>query len=261
MLKAELDKKMQECQKMAEALVEMERRKMEERILQQQEELELLRHRLKAFESQDNSSDKTRSSTEMDGSSFARKLLSMYTNEDPGMEKSMDLDNEEADQDSQAPDFAKKSFLSTVYEEDEEDEDDKEKPADDEVHKEVIEEKIVRPARTPLSIRDLVKEENHGEYVMRFHGLDKSSRLERIHNIFTLCGNYREMYQHSSTPYPTKKSSPSSSPTKEAVNAPAVNLFSSDLVASGKKQNVTEKIIEENFLDFKENCNPLVTPL
>lgn len=130
--------------------------------------------------------------------------------------------SDEADQDEQAPNFSKKSFLSTVYEEDEEDEGDKEKPADDEVNNEVIEEKIVRTARTPLTIRDLVKEENHGESVMPFDGLDKSSRLERIQNIFTLCGNYMELYQHSSTPYPTKKSSTSSSPAKKAVNAPAV---------------------------------------
>ncbi|CAI9775996.1 unnamed protein product [Fraxinus pennsylvanica] len=38
MLKRELERKIQECQKMANEFVEMERRKMEERMLQQQRE-------------------------------------------------------------------------------------------------------------------------------------------------------------------------------------------------------------------------------
>lgn len=182
-LKIELEDKIQECHRMADTLVEMERKKMEEKILQQQEELEVLRRRLEDIESDlQNSREKNRS-VELEGSNFAKKLLEIYTDEDPGMEKSMDLDkssdldlgkrgvvvthttennsdqviigtfpnmsnsscDEAGNQDLYASNLANKTSLSTVYEDEEEeiDEDDGKENLVDEVQKEVIQEKRV----------------------------------------------------------------------------------------------------------------------
>ncbi|GFY85432.1 P-loop containing nucleoside triphosphate hydrolases superfamily protein [Actinidia rufa] len=97
MLKRELEKKILECENMATEFVELERRKMEKRILQQQQELELLRYRLEEIElellnSSDRNGEDNGGIVSLDGSSFAKRLLGIYSNEDPGMEKSMDLD-------------------------------------------------------------------------------------------------------------------------------------------------------------------------
>ncbi|GFY81708.1 P-loop containing nucleoside triphosphate hydrolases superfamily protein [Actinidia rufa] len=97
MLKRELEKKILECEKMATEFVELERRKMEERLLQQQQEFELLRHRLEEielelFNSRDRNGEDNGGIGSLEGSSFAKRLFEIYSNEDPGMEKSMDLD-------------------------------------------------------------------------------------------------------------------------------------------------------------------------
>ncbi|KAF8394248.1 hypothetical protein HHK36_020455 [Tetracentron sinense] len=94
-LKLELEKKLQECQQMANEFVELGRRRMEEKILQQQEEVEMLRRRLEEIESElcrsrDNNGENNRLQ-HTDGSSFARRLLEIYADGDQGMEKSMDL--------------------------------------------------------------------------------------------------------------------------------------------------------------------------
>ncbi|KAF9608175.1 hypothetical protein IFM89_007561 [Coptis chinensis] len=94
-LKLELDKKLQECQKMADEFVEMGKRQMEEKILQQQKEHELLRRRLEELETElQQSRDKTGHDKvrEVEGSGFAKRLLELYADADQGMEKSMDLD-------------------------------------------------------------------------------------------------------------------------------------------------------------------------
>ncbi|KAF9595875.1 hypothetical protein IFM89_005361 [Coptis chinensis] len=94
-LKLELEKKLQECQKMADEFVEMGKRRMEEKILQQQKELELLRRRLEELETElQQSRDKTGHDKvrEVEGSGFAKRLLELYADADQGMEKSMDLD-------------------------------------------------------------------------------------------------------------------------------------------------------------------------
>ncbi|KAJ7954683.1 Kinesin-like protein [Quillaja saponaria] len=96
-LKQELEKKLEECQKMANEFVELERRRMEERILQQQQEVEMLRKRLEEIESElcrsrDESGEGNESKI-MDASGFARRLLRIYKSqeEDPGMMKSIDM--------------------------------------------------------------------------------------------------------------------------------------------------------------------------
>ncbi|KAL9331325.1 hypothetical protein ACSQ67_000935 [Phaseolus vulgaris] len=52
LLRQELEKKLAECQRMTNEFVELERKRMEERILQQQEEVETLRRRLEEIELQ-----------------------------------------------------------------------------------------------------------------------------------------------------------------------------------------------------------------
>ncbi|XP_077252840.1 kinesin-like protein KIN-10A [Tasmannia lanceolata] len=94
-LKLELEKKLQECQRMANELVELERRRMEEKILQQQEEVEMLRRRLEEIESElchSKRNNGERLVEEMDGSGIMKRLSEIYVDGESGMEKSMDLD-------------------------------------------------------------------------------------------------------------------------------------------------------------------------
>ncbi|PSS23901.1 Kinesin-like protein [Actinidia chinensis var. chinensis] len=340
MLKRELEKKILECEKMATEFVELERRKMEKRILQQQQELELLRYRLEEIElellnSSDRNGEDNGGIVSLDGSSFAKRLLGIYSNEDPGMEKSMDLDRsmdlvtgkqeifvqdtkyiEDGSQevgnnseltlwdhtkintlnhDAFAPIFANKVSLSTVFEEGEEaeeQEEDKENLVDEEVQKEVIEEKIVysspilnfnsvsfTPAphsfamKPDLSIqtvdyfRDKSDEKRAGSEIKGEPENAKdtaSSRRTRIQNIFTLCGNYRELSQHNRTPVSAKKRSgsfdPHSSPVRtigdNSVLKKSLNEICGNVLVCDKTEN---KILDsgEIAVDSKENYNPL----
>ncbi|KAM7485389.1 hypothetical protein LguiA_001398 [Lonicera macranthoides] len=295
LLKIELEKKIEECQKMADEYVEMERRKMEEKIFQQQQELEMLRRRLEEIESELCQSRDGNVSTEIDGNGFAKRLCQAYGDEDPGMEKSMDLDKsfdldvgkressqrtsntcikailgypqltnskEEEENDMFVPNFSSKQCLSTVFEEEEEGDDDKGKHVDEEVQKEVIEENTVRSSqRSNVNTGSFVQslgllgslEENHVGNGLRNesqNGKNEAfSRQKRIQNIFTLCGNYRELSQHNTTPIPTSKMS-----------------YNENLVASDQfenKENLQEKISkisgfdEMKSFDSKENYNPL----
>ncbi|XP_042512952.1 kinesin-like protein KIN-10A isoform X2 [Macadamia integrifolia] len=95
-LKLELEKRLQECHQKANEFVELGRRRLEEKILQHQQEVEILRQRLEEIEttlnsSTDRSGDKSRLQN-LDGSSLAKKLMEIYSDGDNGMEKSMDLD-------------------------------------------------------------------------------------------------------------------------------------------------------------------------
>ncbi|XP_042490730.1 kinesin-like protein KIN-10A [Macadamia integrifolia] len=94
-LKLELEKRLQECHQKANEFVELERRKLEEKILQHQQEVEMLRQREEIEttlnSSTDRSGDKNRLQN-LDGSSLAKKLMEIYSDGDNGMEKSMDLD-------------------------------------------------------------------------------------------------------------------------------------------------------------------------
>ncbi|GAA0165497.1 microtubule binding motor protein [Lithospermum erythrorhizon] len=190
-LKRELEQKVQECKTMSDELVEMERRRMEEMILKQQEEVEMLRRRLEEVESELRLSMGARRSVDLEGSSFAKRFMDACGEGADGMVKSMDLDksldmeigkrdgtlanmsfinNSNSETVGMPSSLANGSYLSTVYEEDEEE--------DEEVQKEVIEEKTV----------------------------DSSSRMMRIQNIFTLCGDYREL-PHNKTDLPSESHS------------------------------------------------------
>ncbi|KAL3634456.1 hypothetical protein CASFOL_021510 [Castilleja foliolosa] len=190
-LKNELERKISECQKMANEVLEMERRKMEQKMLQQQREVEMLRQRLEDIENELRKSRAGNASVEIDGGNFMKKLLEAC-NDESDMVKSMDLDRS-IDMETHVvvssgytngygevvPSFTpNKSYLTTVYEEDECENE------DDEVQKEVIEEKklVVTPDVSSRLCNEL---ENPDD-----------ARQLRIQNIFTLCGNYRELSQH-----------------------------------------------------------------
>ncbi|KAK7344036.1 hypothetical protein VNO77_13250 [Canavalia gladiata] len=112
-----------------------------------------------------------------------------------------------------APNFGQRACLSTVYEEEGEGEQDhEEKGEDEEVEKEVIEEKRVcsidKPnAAVSLATLNSNRSPKREDNCFKVNSEDNSSRLLRIQNIFTLCGNQRELSQHIGTPIPTKKRS------------------------------------------------------
>ncbi|KAA8548912.1 hypothetical protein F0562_000596 [Nyssa sinensis] len=107
-----------------------------------------------------------------------------------------------------------------------------------------------------------------------------SSRRLRIQNIFTLCGNYRELSQHTTIPIPAKKRfedfDPDSSPVRtigeDSTVQKSFNEISqlhesvaADPLASNKlenKQKLTQPQIhnirdsDERVLESKENFNP-----
>ncbi|KAL3506163.1 hypothetical protein ACH5RR_031545 [Cinchona calisaya] len=350
-LKSELEKKIQECKKMADEFVEMERRKMENMILQYQQEVEMLRQRLKEIEAELCHSSVGAGSSDMDGSNFVRKLLETYS-EDPGMVKSMDLDksydldsgkqdviyksgntehqsvlgfdirkNSRGEEDYDAfQSFSSKACLSTVFEEEEEElgGDDKEKFLDEEVQKEVIEEKKVVCSSTLVAKSNTRRNFDGGSFAesplilvaspqlsclnqekieenLRDTAMEKllhsespsepesakdsaSSRRMRIQNIFTLCGNHRELSQHSRTPISAQKRSenidPMASPVRRTEENSAAKLFnevkqlqksfSKDILAldnpgndqiqmRSMKLNTLGSI--ENSMDLKENYN------
>uniref|UniRef100_A0A1J3JP91 Kinesin motor domain-containing protein n=2 Tax=Noccaea caerulescens TaxID=107243 RepID=A0A1J3JP91_NOCCA len=216
LLKSELDKKLEECRRMAEEFVEMERRRMEERIVQQQEELEMMRRRLEEIELEFRRSKDGGSTDETSG--FAKRLKSLYSDDDPGMVKSMDLDMGDSEPVKQvwgaalsyqpsntissnlsnvlqskssenmvAQMYPDRVCLSTVFEEEE---------VDEEEEKVIVEDKSICSISAPmpsLKFEDLGKENC-------FNNTDdkesESSRKLRIQNIFTLCGNQRELSQH-----------------------------------------------------------------
>ncbi|OIV90668.1 hypothetical protein TanjilG_23781 [Lupinus angustifolius] len=255
LLRQELEKKLEECQRMTNEFVELERRRMEEKILQQQEEVEILRKRLEEIELQLSRSREVcieeNESKDMEPSGFARRLMHIYKSvDDPGMVKSMDLDMDDQEplgrevkivggvmcksdynvmQDFSfanqpdpntlngahacAPSYGQRLCLSTVYEEEGEGEKDHEDKGeeDEEVEKEVIEEKRV------LCTVDKISPKKEAYCFKQSSEDDKdsdSSRLLRIQNIFTLCGNQRELSQHIATPTPIKKRSDETSDFK-----------------------------------------------
>lgn len=213
LLKSELEKKLEECRRMAEEFVEMERRRMEERIVQQQEELEMMRRRLEEIEVEFRRSRDGGSTDETSG--FAKRLRSLYSDDD--MVKSMDLDMGDPEPVKQvwgavshqssntissnftnilqpkpsenmlAQMYPDRVCLSTVFEEEELEEDEE---------KVIVEDKSICSIATPmpsLNFEGLGKENS-------FNSADDkesaSSRKLRIQNIFTLCGNQRELSQH-----------------------------------------------------------------
>ncbi|KAG4983698.1 hypothetical protein JHK87_028447 [Glycine soja] len=254
LLRQELEMKLEECQRMTNEFVELERKRMEERILQQQEEVETLRRRLEEIELQLCSKQgckEENESKDVESSGFMRRLLRVYKSEDdPGMVKSMDLDMDDQEplgrevniiggvmcrsdynvkQDSSnqpgpnaltgvkedahvfSPNFGQRACLSTVYEE--EGEGDEDKGEDEEVEKGIIEEKRVCSVEKPSGAGSLGTlnlsntSPNKEEFCLKVSSGDNDSRLLRIQNIFTLCGNHRQLSQHIGTPVSTKKRS------------------------------------------------------
>ncbi|KAL9353025.1 hypothetical protein Peur_055705 [Populus x canadensis] len=337
-LKLQLEKKLEECQRMAEEFVEMERRRMEEKILQQQQEVEMLRRRLEEIEfelcrSRDENGGEN-GPRDIDGCSFARRLLGVYADEDPGMVKSMDLDmgdqeafvrdvrfvGASAHQSSvietqslssyphfstlnQVVDHGDKVCLSTVFEEEEveEEEEHKNKVEDEEVEKEVIEVTRIVDVSSPGIIKfgagslissplkfEALKdgsEDRHSvsgplneyENVKDSHSVSEpvneyenvkdsaSSRRLRIQNIFTLCGNNRELCQQFRTPIPGKKRVADTDPQPSPILT--VGKDSTQKI-SNKENSPLQKnvpLIEcgKNLSDMmalasKENYNPSV---
>ncbi|XP_050371941.1 kinesin-like protein KIN-10A [Argentina anserina] len=266
-LKQELERKLEECQRMANEFVELERRRMEERIWQQQQEVEMLRKRLEEIElelcrSGDGSGVES-GRKDNDGTQFAKRLMGIYASDGAGMMKSMDMvKSMDLDMDDQEPfagvvkyvgincgvtgtyqsdsksnqgfanqthlnaiatdnndSFAAKCAdrvcLSTVFEEEEMEEEERKENVDvEEVEKEVIEEKRVcmvdgSSHTSNYSLGSLVALP-HDNQPSRNAGEEDSKggpddRLVRIRNIFTLCGNYRELSQHITSPAPTLK--------------------------------------------------------
>ncbi|KAK6929749.1 Kinesin motor domain [Dillenia turbinata] len=296
-MKLELEKKLLECKKAANELVELEKRRMEEKILQQQQEIEMLRHRLEEIESEvgrpkAENTDGHRASVN-DGSGFAKKLMEIYADEDPGMIKSMDLDmgdqepfcevkyvggsftkmnnggnipdfsylNEDKDCDFLAPKFSDRVCLSTVFEEDEveEKEESEGRAEDEEVEKEIIEEKKVcssSPMRrynlgpfssSPMNFGDVVEEKHMrvGSLCDSENGKETaSSRLKRIQNIFTLCGNHRELSQQIRTPVPTKKRSDTDDHLGTPLITPGEESAAKDIIEPQKGALMPESTLE-----------------
>ncbi|KAL1342018.1 hypothetical protein HN51_028603 [Arachis hypogaea] len=271
LMRQELEKKLEECQRMTNEFVELEKRRMEERLLQQEEEVELLRKRLEEIEIElklAHSSKEVNVSKEMESNGFMRRLLRIYkSEEDPGMVKSMDLDmddqeqplphevkiiglsksdynvmqdisnqpftnplNEVQDGTVCTPFFGKGLCLSTVFEDEEEEHDHEDEGG--EVEKEVIEEKRV------CTVVDSNKSSS-----VAADSLESSEecddRLMRIQNIFTLCGNQRELSRHNETPKPPAKKCSSDDDT--------FGLRFSPVMKTGDKDCVIKTCNKENM--------------
>ena len=323
-LKLQLEKKLDECQRMAEEFVELERRRMEEKILQQQQEVEMLRRRLEEIEFELCHSKGENSGVngprDIDGSGFARRLMGVYADEDPGMVKSMDLDmgdqdvfvrdvklvgtsahqssnigiqslsgyphlstlNQVVDHGVFAPTYGDKVCLSTVFEE-EEVEEEEHKVEDEEVEKEVIEVKRIVDVSSPVinfgagslmssplkfeALNDGSEDRHSVSGPVNEHENSKdpaSSRLLRIQNIFTLCGNNRELCQQFRTPPPAKKrvADTDSQTPPILTDGEDYALKSSNKENSPPLQkNVPVMECRKNLSDMiasKENYNPLI---
>lgn len=192
-LKLELEKQIEECKKMTDRFVELERKRMEETISQQRQEVEMLRKRVREVEFELSLARGESVSKSLEGSKFAERIMTACANEDPNMVMSMELDLEDEQQQSTDAENARASAfasryndrvcLSTVFEEEAEETD----LSDEEVRKEVVEEKRVCSSNQESSL----------SYEPKFGDQDSdSSRQMRIQNIFTLCGGYRELTQN-----------------------------------------------------------------
>ncbi|XP_072964935.1 kinesin-like protein KIN-10A [Typha angustifolia] len=225
-------------------VLRLELMKMEEKMLQQQEELNMLKRRLQEVECEGGNVGEA-SLPDLEGGRFMKRLSEMYTG-DQGMVKSMELDmgdqpviqdvkeikedlhqpvnqwnrslqnscalRREEEPDANLLRFPDKVSLSTVFEEDEEGED-KESTEEDEVDKEVVEENIDH-VRTRMTEGDDDAEfgrDANEKYVGDGQGLMESpmdsvdARKTRIQNIFRLCGNYREVSRQVKVQTPSKQ--------------------------------------------------------
>lgn len=298
-LKTELEKKLAECQRMADEFVELERRRMEERILQQQEELEMLRRRLEEIESQlRNGNGNENGPTDGEWSGFAKRLLGTIGDEDPGMVKSMDLDmgdqdcyarevkyvdnrvnrfdrssnlsdlpnnsntstsNEVAAYDVYGSMFSDRVCLSTVFEEEEEVEEEEghKEAMDEEVEKEVIEEKRVCSITVPQALSSDTVEPLYEKDVA-------SSRRLRIQNIFTLCGNYRELSQQIGAPLTEERGSenvdPQTTPIMMIKEDPLGKSLTKEILKNTPESTVGDQILSEvNKKSMSQTKSPVLS--
>ncbi|KAK9072418.1 hypothetical protein SSX86_008852 [Deinandra increscens subsp. villosa] len=257
MLRRELEKKIEECQKMADRVVEMERKKMEQKISQQQEELEMLRKRLEEIESELTRSRDGKQNANVNENE-SRNVSSIRGWRSPWiLDKSLDMDmggkreyhkptnssiqallgypfleNQKNDEsDVYVPTSTSKSFLSTVFEEDEEEEE-----VEEVQQKDVY---VVNPPPVSAFNIDIDSFSTSGAAGSEPEFIDQesaASRQLRIQNIFTLCGNYRELSQHTAVVPTANKSSESPLETKRSSESPLDKMMMSD---------------------SKENCSPL----
>ncbi|PWA85618.1 Kinesin, motor domain-containing protein [Artemisia annua] len=256
MLKRELEKKIEECQKMADQVVEMERRKMEEKILQQQAEVEMLRRRLEEIESElsrsrDGKENENRNmivSSSMEGNSFAKKLMDIYADEDPGMEKSMDLDKSlDMDVGGKHKINTSSSSIQAIlgY------------PFMDNLQNDEYEGDAYVPTKAVLSTNpssafnldiDSIAAAATSDDSECMGQDTASSRHLRIQNIFTLCGNYRELSHHTPTPLPTTNNNMTDESPVRPTGEDKLEI----------KQSLTDNM-RQVVCDSKENCSPTLS--
>ncbi|XP_008810282.2 kinesin-like protein KIN-10A [Phoenix dactylifera] len=220
-------------------ILRLELMKMEEKLLQQQEELNMLRQQLEEVEYEKGKVVED-SLQGMDEGRFMKRLTEIYAG-DQGMEKSMELDMgdqpaiydvKEIKEDSQQSEnhsnlsllhscplsmeeevdpnmlrFPDKVCLSTVFEEDEEGEE-KDSAEENEVDKEVVEEDMGKLWTDGLGS---LGAEYHKDAIEKQAGIVEiakdaaSARRTRIQNIFRLCGNHRELAHQVKVSTPSKK--------------------------------------------------------
>ncbi|KAG1361516.1 Kinesin-like protein KIN-10A [Cocos nucifera] len=222
-------------------ILRIELMEMEEKMLQQQEELNVLRRRLEETEYEKVKVAEDFALQDMDGSRFMKRFSEIYSG-DQGMEKSMELDMgdqpaiydvKEIKEDPQQSEnrlnlslfdscplsmeeevdpnmmrYPDKVCLSTVFEEDEEGEE-KDSAQENEVDKEVVEEDVGKLWRTDglgslgaECHRDAMEKQPG---IMEISKDAASARKTRIQNIFRLCGNHRELAQQVKVPTPSTK--------------------------------------------------------
>ncbi|XP_031501853.1 kinesin-like protein KIN-10A [Nymphaea colorata] len=102
LLKTELEKRLADCQERANKFMELGRKKMEEKILQQQEELEMLRSRLEEIESElcdGRPGSEHNTLNELNGNKLLKRLSEIYDEGVRVMEKSMEIDIDLDEQD------------------------------------------------------------------------------------------------------------------------------------------------------------------
>ncbi|CAM8908390.1 unnamed protein product [Rhodiola kirilowii] len=298
LLQTELEKKLEECRKMTNEFVEMERRRMEHTIIQQQQEVERLRHRLQEYESEllraRSKKSADRGAKDIDVNGFAKEFVSVNPDEDESMVMSMELDmggdteplirevkhidgtiqqkDLKQEEDPYNPShlcllergsifssrYDDRVCLSTVFEEDEVEEDEDaaqinmEQEAEEEIKKEIVEETRVSPFTYSPEKSNLIQNFD----IITPEKESNSARLKRIQNIFTLCGNYRELSHHT-TPSKTRPENDATHQTMVEYSSPASAKASAEA-----REFVTEKTPKQfskskrHSSDLKENINP-----
>ncbi|PIN14302.1 Kinesin-like protein [Handroanthus impetiginosus] len=256
-LKVDFELKIHEVQKMMDESVEIERRKMEARMFEQQQEVDMFRRRLEEIEYELCVSRAVSSSADLEGSSFMKKLLEACSEEDSDMVKSMDL-VKSIDMETNGThvnNFSEgilsfpttNTFLTTVYEEEEYENEDDEKESsnnnslfdEEEVQKEVVEEKTIILA-PDLSIQSPQTEE--------------LSREIRIQNIFTLCGDYREVSEQRSSTEQNMLEKENEKPFDEAYVKP------SKLQSHVPFSSLENKLINSPNSEFRKRSDDCFSP-